>query len=164
MGIQSDVSHLMAQDGSSQTAGEIRAKLSRLQCLLYLCWHDSNKYLDAELATCIPADKVNDQDSLEAHDSCHQVQFPDVVQVEQQKAEGVNHVLTTWSSSQGRHSGDLLRWSTGPGGVPAQDLPSSLLAPLMRLQKSFVLSDPKQPDCPIVHASTAFLLMTGYPR
>lgn len=64
----------------------------------------------------------------------------------------------------GRHSGDMLRWSTGPSGVPAQDLPSSLLAPLMRLQKSFVLSDPRLPDCPIVHASTAFLLMTGYPR
>ncbi len=64
----------------------------------------------------------------------------------------------------GRHSSDMLRWSTGPSGVPAQDLPSSLLAPLMRLQKSFVLSDPRLPDCPIVHASTAFLLMTGYPR
>lgn len=64
----------------------------------------------------------------------------------------------------GRHSSDLLRWSKGPSGVPGQDLPSSLLAPLMRLQRSFVLSDPRLPDCPIVHASTAFLLMTGYPR
>lgn len=94
----------------------------------------------------------------------HQACFPDVVSEEQQKARGLHSVLTSWSSSDGRHSGDMLRWSTGPSGVPAQDLPSSLLAPLMRLQKSFVLSDPRLPDCPIVHASTAFLLMTGYPR
>ncbi|DBA87821.1 TPA: hypothetical protein ACH3X1_004819 [Trebouxia sp. C0004] len=94
----------------------------------------------------------------------HQTCFPDVVSEEQQKAQGVHSVLTSWSSSDGRHSGDMLRWSTGPSGVPAQDLPSSLLAPLMRLQKSFVLSDPRLHDCPIVHASTAFLLMTGYPR
>ncbi|DBA83421.1 TPA: hypothetical protein ACH3X2_006558 [Trebouxia sp. C0005] len=94
----------------------------------------------------------------------HQACFPDVVSEEQQKAQGVHSVLTSWSSTDGRHSGDMLRWSTGPSGVPAQDLPSSLLAPLMRLQKSFVLSDPRLPDCPIVHASTAFLLMTGYPR
>lgn len=37
MGIQSDVSHLMAQDGLSQTAGRITANLSQLQCLLCQC-------------------------------------------------------------------------------------------------------------------------------
>lgn len=46
----------------------------------------------------------------------------------------------------------------------SQVVPPSLLAPLIKLQQSFVLADPRQPDCPIVHASTAFLLMTGYPR
>ena len=107
---------------------------------------------------------MTDTNTLESEDSCHQAHFPDVVHEEQQKAEGVNHVLTNWSSTGGRHSGDMLRWSVDSGGVPASDLPSSLLAPLMRLQRSFVLSDPNQPDCPIVHASTAFLLMTGYPR
>lgn len=85
----------------------------------------------------------------EENSACHQAHFPDVVHEEQQEAEGVKHVLTSWNSA---------------GGTPASDLPSSLLAPLMRLQRSFVLSDPNQPDCPIVHASTAFLLMTGYPR
>lgn len=110
------------------------------------------------------AECTADTDSLETCDSCQQAHFADVVQLEHQKAQGVNKVLMTWSSTEGRRSSDMLRWSTGPGGVPAQDLPSSLLAPLMRLQKSFVLSDPSQPDCPIVHASTAFLLMTGYPR
>lgn len=82
----------------------------------------------------------------------------------QQLRFSLSVTCATSLSVTGRHSGDLLRWSKGSAGVPAQDLPSSLLAPLMRLQKSFVLSDPRLPDCPIVHASTAFLLMTGYPR
>ena len=107
---------------------------------------------------------VAETDSLGSHNSSHQAHFPDVIQVEQQQAQNVTHVLTTWSSNEGRSSMDMLRNSRGPGGVPAQDLPASLLAPLMKLQRSFVLSDPHQPDCPIVHASTAFLLMTGYPR
>lgn len=84
----------------------------------------------------------------EENNACHQAHFPDIVHEEQQNAEGVKHALTSWNS----------------GGGVASDLPTSLLAPLMRLQRSFVLSDPNQPDCPIVHASTAFLLMTGYPR
>lgn len=43
-------------------------------------------------------------------------------------------------------------------------LPSSLSLALLRVQQSFVLSDPRLPDCPIVHASQRFLDMTGYSR
>ena len=43
-------------------------------------------------------------------------------------------------------------------------LPASLLQPLMRIQSSFVLSDPKLPGNPIVYASEKFLQLTGYPR
>jgi len=43
-------------------------------------------------------------------------------------------------------------------------LPASLLQPLMRIQSSFVLSDPKLQGNPIVYASEKFLQLTGYPR
>jgi PAS domain S-box-containing protein len=41
-------------------------------------------------------------------------------------------------------------------------VPSPLLRALMLIQQSFCLSDPTLPDCPIVHASDAFMRMTGY--
>ncbi|KAL3158315.1 hypothetical protein ABBQ38_010559 [Trebouxia sp. C0009 RCD-2024] len=125
VGIQSDVSHLMPQDGALHT-----------------------EY---------------DTSNVESDGSCHQAQFPDVVHEERQKADGVNHVLQDWSSTKGAHRQGIRRSLDCRRG-PASDLPSSLLVPLMKLQRSFVLSDPNQPDCPIVHASTDFLLMTGYPR
>ena len=34
----------------------------------------------------------------------------------------------------------------------------------MKVQQSFVLSDPSLPDMPIVHVSDLFLQLTGYPR
>ena len=105
----------------------------------------------------------NNTSNVAADGSCHQVHFPEVVLEEHQKAQGVDHVLKDWSSTNGRHRQDITR-SLDSGGGQASDLPSSLLVPLMKLQRSFVLSDPNQPDCPIVHASTDFLLMTGYPR
>lgn len=43
-------------------------------------------------------------------------------------------------------------------------LPSSLLVSLERIQQSFVLVDPHVPDMPIVHASDAFITLTGYPK
>ncbi len=43
-------------------------------------------------------------------------------------------------------------------------LPLSLMQPLMRLQHSFVLADPTQPDAPITFASERFLHLCGYPR
>jgi hypothetical protein len=43
-------------------------------------------------------------------------------------------------------------------------LPASLLQSLLQVQQSYVLSDPRLPDCPIVHASAQFLGMTGYRR
>eukprot|EP00775_Hariotina_reticulata_P006688 gene6688-6911_t len=53
-------------------------------------------------------------------------------------------------------------------GAPAASssccMPSSLLQPLMRIQQSFVLADPRLPDCPIIHASQHFLQLTGYSR
>jgi PAS domain S-box-containing protein len=45
----------------------------------------------------------------------------------------------------------------------ADCVPSALLRALVRIQQSFCLSDPTLPDAPIVHASDAFLEMTGYP-
>jgi len=44
----------------------------------------------------------------------------------------------------------------------AHCVPSALVRALVRVQQSFCLSDPSQPDCPIVHCSQAFLDMTGY--
>lgn len=43
-------------------------------------------------------------------------------------------------------------------------MPSSLLQSLLKVQAAYVLSDPRQPDCPIVHASPNFLALTGYSR
>ena len=57
--------------------------------------------------------------------------------------------------------------SSSAGGTPDGalcELPTSLLGPLLRIQSSYVLSDPTLPDCPIVHVSESFLRMTGYPR
>lgn len=45
----------------------------------------------------------------------------------------------------------------------ADCVPSPLLRALVNIQQSFCLSDPKLPDCPIVHCSDAFMRMTGYP-
>ena len=50
------------------------------------------------------------------------------------------------------------RRMSGPCAAPS--LPASLQQPLMRLAQSFVLSDPSQPDCPIVYASQGFLELT----
>ena len=144
MGIQSDVSHLVSENAASQTQGDFIAVQRQLLSPLFHTLQGS-----VHISTPWFADDNFSASTFESDGSCHQAQFPDIVHEEQQKAEGVHHVLTNWNSR---------------GGVPASDLPSSLLAPLMRLQRSFVLSDPNQPDCPIVHASTAFLLMTGYPR
>nr|AML76430.1 putative LOV domain-containing protein [Chaetopeltis orbicularis] len=44
------------------------------------------------------------------------------------------------------------------------ELPCSLMQPLLKVQQSFVLADPSLPDMPIVHASDAFLELSGYPR
>nr|AML77979.1 putative LOV domain-containing protein [Ternstroemia gymnanthera] len=43
-------------------------------------------------------------------------------------------------------------------------LGSSLYISLGRIQQSFVLTDPRLPDMPIVYASDAFLKLTGYAR
>lgn len=91
----------------------------------------------------------------------HQQCFPDVVQVEQQEAADLNGLLRHQSSQQQNSVPPSVRSSVS---AASQVVPPSLLAPLIKLQQSFVLADPRQPDCPIVHASTAFLLMTGYPR
>ncbi len=82
------------------------------------------------------------------------------------------HALSEWQAClacAGRSSAELFRSSSGisgrsSGGLSSPALPVSLLAPLLKLQQSFVLSDPSQPDCPIVHASQGFLDLTGYPR
>ena len=127
---------------------QVRLRVSLLQS--YPSCSSSVSHLARHCAlTPVFADNNSNASVLGSDGSCHQAHFPDIVYEEQQKAEGVNHVLTCWNNR---------------AGVPASNLPSSLLAPLMRLQRSFVLSDPNQHDCPIVHASTAFLLMTGYPR
>jgi len=56
----------------------------------------------------------------------------------------------------------------GAISVTAKDtcsiLPSSILLSLDRIQQSFVLVDPNLPDMPIVHASDAFVALTGYPK
>ena len=45
----------------------------------------------------------------------------------------------------------------------AESVPPSLLRALVNVQQSFCLSDPRLPDCPIVHCSDTFMAMTGYP-
>nr|AML76544.1 putative LOV domain-containing protein [Monomastix opisthostigma] len=45
----------------------------------------------------------------------------------------------------------------------AETVPSPLLMQLVEIQQALCISDPKLPDCPIIHASQAFLDMTGYP-
>lgn len=40
-------------------------------------------------------------------------------------------------------------------------LPTSLLLQLTKVQRAYVMSDPSQPDCPIVYASQQFLELTG---
>ncbi|KAL6838734.1 hypothetical protein ACP4OV_031448 [Aristida adscensionis] len=47
-------------------------------------------------------------------------------------------------------------------GIPA--LSSSLNLSLGRIKQSFVLTDPRLPDAPIIYASDAFLALTGYSR
>ncbi len=79
-----------------------------------------------------------DGDGITHHPSSSHGRMPD------------RHHSTTSISSTGSDSG--------------ADIPTSLRCPLMRIQSSFVLSDPNLPDCPIVHASNTFLEMTGYPR
>nr|AML79031.1 putative LOV domain-containing protein [Coleochaete scutata] len=39
---------------------------------------------------------------------------------------------------------------------------SSMLLSLTKIQQSFVLADPQQPDMPIIHASDVFCALTGY--
>lgn len=56
------------------------------------------------------------------------------------------------------------RAMSSSGGLCQPCLPTSLLGPLLRIQNSYVLSDPSLPDCPIVHVSDSFLRMTGYAR
>jgi hypothetical protein len=48
-------------------------------------------------------------------------------------------------------------------GAPAtaENVNPALLRSLVKIQQSFCLSDPKLPDCPIVHASQGFLDLTG---
>nr|AML79331.1 putative LOV domain-containing protein [Chlamydomonas sp. BC-2016] len=50
-----------------------------------------------------------------------------------------------------------------PPSLPV-DLPCSLVMPLLKIQQSFVLADPRLPDTPIVHVSDKFLELTGYGR
>ena len=52
----------------------------------------------------------------------------------------------------------------GSGAACCPFLPISLMQPLLRLQHSFVLADPTQPDVPITFASEPFLQLCGYPR
>lgn len=93
-------------------------------------------------------------------------------------AEALEHALRSYSID------DVLFSVTGEAFPPARagssssggcapgcthdcsvgQMPTSLLGPLLRIQSSYVLSDPALPDCPIVHASDSFLRMTGYPR
>lgn len=51
-----------------------------------------------------------------------------------------------------------------PRAPSSSVLPSSLLSALLKIREAFILSDPRRPDCPIVHASDAFLRLTGYDR
>lgn len=159
VGIQSDVSHLMPQDGALHTECKFIALPCQLHSVLLTCC----KTVCAQCLQHALGWLADDTSNVESDGSCHQAQFPDVVHEERQKADGVNHVLQDWSSTKGAHRQGIRRSLDCRRG-PASDLPSSLLVPLMKLQRSFVLSDPNQPDCPIVHASTDFLLMTGYPR
>lgn len=55
-------------------------------------------------------------------------------------------------------------WLPAAHVMASSALPASLLQPLMRIQQSFCLADPRLPDCPIIHASAEFLRMTGYTR
>ncbi len=57
---------------------------------------------------------------------------------------------------------ELLAADRTPKCAVLECVPSSMLCALARVQECFVLSDPNQPDCPIVYASPAFLAMTGY--
>ena len=47
------------------------------------------------------ADDLAKAESLDSVASSHQASFPDVVCVEQQKAEGLSRVLSSWSSTDG---------------------------------------------------------------
>ncbi|KAL4426061.1 hypothetical protein ABPG77_007857 [Micractinium sp. CCAP 211/92] len=60
------------------------------------------------------------------------------------------------------HEAELLAADRTPKCAVLECVPSSMLCALARVQECFVLSDPNQPDCPIVYASPAFLAMTGY--
>lgn len=44
----------------------------------------------------------------------------------------------------------------------AASVPCSLLRALQRVHHAFCLADPRLPDCPIVHASDAYLALTGH--
>ena len=48
--------------------------------------------------------ELAEADSMDSAASSHHASFPDVVCMEQQKAEGVSRVLSSWSSTDGKLS------------------------------------------------------------
>ncbi|KAF7809176.1 putative LOV domain-containing protein [Senna tora] len=84
-------------------------------------------------------------------------------EVEKRKAttamDNIFSVLTHYSESTGRL---VCRKRCSISGVGL--LSSSLIISLGRIKQSFVLTDPRLPDMPIVYASDAFLKLTGYVR
>ncbi|KAJ4974555.1 hypothetical protein NE237_007729 [Protea cynaroides] len=98
-----------------------------------------------------------DNRGLEAEESC------EASNLEKQKAvtsiNNILSVLTHYSKLTGKLvCGKRCSLSgTNPLG-------SSLIISLGRIKQSFVLTDPHLPDIPIVHASDAFLKLTGYAR
>ena len=71
----------------------------------------TNSFLSLHEETCnLTPDLLADlaeADSVDSTTSSHHASFPDVVSVEQQKAEGVSRVLSSWSSTDGELSESL---------------------------------------------------------
>lgn len=91
--------------------------------------------------------------------------MPEVVAVEAAEALELLGVLCHEPEMEDGDSGSSKHAGGGDGCLcPMTRLPCSLLGSLLDIQQSFVLSDPRLPDMPIIHASERFLQLTGYSR
>ncbi|MEW5302626.1 MAG: hypothetical protein WDW36_005391 [Sanguina aurantia] len=92
-------------------------------------------------------------------------EMPDVVAVEVSEALELMGVLCHEPEAAGSDRAEA-GGAGGDGGCYCSTarLPCSLLGPLLDIQQSFVLMDPRLPDMPIIHASDKFLQLSGYPR
>lgn len=120
-------------------------------------------------AGCSTCDMVMQQQAVKQQLQQHgqqqqaQQQQQQAVQAQQaqgQPVEGVSDVVVEEAAHAGQIA-DAFQQSPPSGCC---NLPASLMQSLLKVQAAFVLSDPRQPDCPIVHASPEFLALTGYSK